>query len=137
MKINKEQLYKLYMQSVDSAADDNENLCVITPEHLISMVVNILENQPTVFEDTTIPDNTEYWEGSYFNYIVSGNGGKCFAAKTPMNFFEFRDFIRDKSKKIHPESLDTVLSMGARDFVNPIVMTAGDYLNAIPYIFEV
>ena len=58
MKINREKLYELYMQKVNEIAEKCEHVTHFTPKQCVEMVVNVLENNPSLIE---IPENEDKW----------------------------------------------------------------------------
>ena len=58
------------------------------------------------------------------------------AIHSSLDFFDMSEFIRCKSKKIHPKGNDVIFSIGAIELVNPRVMSADEFLDHIPYLIE-
>ena len=52
MKINKEELYKLYMEWVDKVAEECDWKTSFTPEEIVGAIATILENNPQLYEQT-------------------------------------------------------------------------------------
>lgn len=46
MKINRTQLFKLYMEKINKISDDLEDKSVFCPEEIVSIIATILENNP-------------------------------------------------------------------------------------------
>ena len=69
-----------------------------------------------------------------YSYILSANNRKALAVKSELTYFELRDKIRAQSKRLHEDSTDTVWHWGVMGFVNPQVMTLGDFANSCPAI---
>ena len=51
MKINKEELFKLYMEWVDEIAEDNDWKTSFGPEEIVHSIANIIENNPQLIQD--------------------------------------------------------------------------------------
>ena len=51
MKINKEVLFKLYMEWVDKVSEDNDWKTSFGPEEIVHSIVNILETNPQLIND--------------------------------------------------------------------------------------
>ena len=51
-----------------------------------------------------------------------------------MNFFEFKDFVRENSELTHPNGTDRVFQLGTVELMNPKVMCPDDYAKFLPYI---
>jgi len=49
MKINKEELYKLYMEWVDKVAEECDWKTSFTPEEIVGAIATILENNPHLY----------------------------------------------------------------------------------------
>ncbi len=49
MKINKEELYKLYMEWVDKVTEECDWKTSFTPEEIVGAIATILENNPQVY----------------------------------------------------------------------------------------
>ena len=57
MKINKRELFKLYMQWVNQVAEDNDWKTSFGPEEIVHSIANIIENNPQLIQnDTSIPE---------------------------------------------------------------------------------
>lgn len=56
MEINKEQVYKLYMQKVEKIADECDWKTHFTPEECVNLVCNVLQENPSLIE---YPDTNE------------------------------------------------------------------------------
>jgi len=52
MKINKEELYKLYMEWVDKVSEDCDWKTSFGPEEIVYSIANILETNPQLYNDT-------------------------------------------------------------------------------------
>jgi hypothetical protein len=50
MTINKEELYKLYMEWVDKVSEDNDWKTSFSPEEIVYSIVNIIENNPQLIK---------------------------------------------------------------------------------------
>ena len=46
MQINKEELFKLYMEKVNQIAEDCDWVTSFGPEEIVNMIANILETNP-------------------------------------------------------------------------------------------
>jgi hypothetical protein len=51
MKINKDELYKLYMEKVNQIAEDCDWITSFGPEEIVNMIANILENNPQLIDN--------------------------------------------------------------------------------------
>jgi len=51
IKINREKLFKLYMKEVNRIADIFEDKSQFTPEELIGIVAQVLEENPTLITE--------------------------------------------------------------------------------------
>ena len=72
-----------------------------------------------------------------FKYILTGNGSKATAIRSSLNCMEIKDYVRENSHKLHPESSDVVFRIGMIEFVNPQVMSADDFVDFGPYFVAV
>ena len=52
MEINKEELFKLYMEKVNQIAEDCDWVTSFGPEEIVNMIANILENNPQLINDS-------------------------------------------------------------------------------------
>ena len=52
MEINKEELFKLYMEKVNQIAEDCDWVTSFGPEEIVDMIANILENNPQLINDS-------------------------------------------------------------------------------------
>ena len=52
MQINKEELFKLYMEKVNQIAEDCDWVTSFGPEEIVNMIANILENNPQLINDS-------------------------------------------------------------------------------------
>ena len=52
MKINKEELYKLYMEWVDKVAEECDWKTTFGPKEIVKAIATILENNPQLYEQT-------------------------------------------------------------------------------------
>ena len=52
MKINKEELYKLYMEWVDKVAEECDWKISFRPKQIVEAIATILENNPQLYEQT-------------------------------------------------------------------------------------
>ena len=52
MQINKEELFKLYMEKVNQIAEDCDWVTSFGPEEIVDMIANILENNPQLINDS-------------------------------------------------------------------------------------
>ena len=50
MKINKEELYKLYMEWVDQVTEECDWKTSFGPEEIVNAIANILETNPQLYE---------------------------------------------------------------------------------------
>jgi len=50
MIINKEELYKLYMEWVDKVSEDNDWKTLFGPEEIVHSIANIIENNPQLIK---------------------------------------------------------------------------------------
>jgi hypothetical protein len=50
---------------------------------------------------------------------------------------EIKDYVRENSHKLHPESNDVVFKVGFIEFVNPEVMSKEDFIDFLPYYVAV
>lgn len=53
-----------------------------------------------------------------------------------LNFFEFKELIKHQCKKLHPKGRDVMWVYGIREFINPKVHMASDYLNYCPALIH-
>jgi hypothetical protein len=51
MTINKDELYRLYMEKVNRIAEDCDWVTSFGPEEIVNMIANILENNPQLITD--------------------------------------------------------------------------------------
>ena len=51
MKINKEELYKLYMEWVNEVSEECDWKTSFGPEEIVDSIVNIIENNPQLIKD--------------------------------------------------------------------------------------
>ena len=51
MKIDKEELFKLYMDWVDKVSEDCDWKTSFGPEEIVYSIVNIIENNPQLIQD--------------------------------------------------------------------------------------
>jgi hypothetical protein len=51
MKINKDELYKLYMEWVDRVSEDCDWKTSFEPEEIVHSIANILENNPQLINN--------------------------------------------------------------------------------------
>ncbi len=52
MKINKEELYSLYMEWVDKVTEECDWKTSFTPEEIVGAIATILQNNPQLYEQT-------------------------------------------------------------------------------------
>jgi hypothetical protein len=52
MKINKEELYKLYMEWVDEVAEECDWKTTFGPEEIVEAIATILEKNPQLYEQS-------------------------------------------------------------------------------------
>jgi hypothetical protein len=69
MKINKEELYKLYMEWVDKVTEECDWKTSFTPEEIVEAISTILENNPQLYMN-----NEKDFEAIY-DKIVEKNKG--------------------------------------------------------------
>jgi hypothetical protein len=50
MTINKEELYKLYMEWVDKVSEDNDWKTSFGPKEIVDSIANIIENNPQLIK---------------------------------------------------------------------------------------
>ena len=67
-----------------------------------------------------------------YKYVIVGNGLKAMPIHSDMLLPEIQDYVRNRSKKIHEDSHDTVFSWGTIDFVNPKVMMVSEFADILP-----
>jgi len=72
-----------------------------------------------------------------FKYIISGNGYKALAVHSSLNWIEFKEYVRSRSERIHPEGTDTVFKWGVLEFVNPKVFGVEEFADYLPAIIEI
>jgi hypothetical protein len=72
-----------------------------------------------------------------WKYILTGQGMKAMAVHSSLNLLELQDFVRERSVRIHPDSLDRVFRWGSIEFVNPKVFTRDSYVDYLPALIEV
>lgn len=74
-----------------------------------------------------------------FKYVIAGNGSKAIAVHSSMNLSEFTAFVRNKSRKIHPDGNDVVFShgLGVVELVNPVVFMGSDFGDHLPHMIGV
>ena len=58
-----------------------------------------------------------------FKYIISGNGYKALAVHSSLNWIEFKEYLRLRSERIHPEGTDTVFNLTSKR--NPLPLGGG------------
>jgi hypothetical protein len=51
MKINKEELYKLYMERVDDICEECDWVTHFGPEDIVRIISNIIENNPNLISE--------------------------------------------------------------------------------------
>lgn len=51
MEINRDELYKLYMEKVNQIAEDCDWVTSFGPEEIVNMIANILENNPQLISE--------------------------------------------------------------------------------------
>jgi len=51
MKINKEELFDLYMKWVDQILENNDEKTHFTPNEIVNAIATILENNPTLYKN--------------------------------------------------------------------------------------
>ena len=51
MIINKDELFKLYMEWVDKVSEDNDWKTSFGPKEIVHSIVNIIENNPQLIQD--------------------------------------------------------------------------------------
>lgn len=51
MQINREELFKLYMEKVNRIAEDCDWVTNFGPEEIVDMIANILENNPQLIKN--------------------------------------------------------------------------------------
>jgi len=51
MKIDKEELFKLYMEWVDKVSEDLDWKTHFGPEEIVNVIVNIIENNPQLCQE--------------------------------------------------------------------------------------
>lgn len=63
MKINKEELYKLYMDWVHQVSEDCDWVTSFGPEEIVNAIGNILEKNPNLVKFSNIEDeNSNNWK---------------------------------------------------------------------------
>jgi hypothetical protein len=67
-----------------------------------------------------------------FKYVIRAEGNMALVVQTEMNWLEFPEYIRKRTRKLHPKGHDTVYRYGVTEFINPVVMTLEDYANFCP-----
>jgi hypothetical protein len=51
MKINREELYKLYMSEIERISDECDWVTHFTPKHIIGIVSEVIEKNPKLIEN--------------------------------------------------------------------------------------
>lgn len=69
-----------------------------------------------------------------FKYIIKAAGDIAFPVHSELNYFEFKEYIGDQCKKLHPQGHDVILKIGAKEYVNPEVMMVDDFVNHLPLL---
>ena len=70
-------------------------------------------------------------------YILTGNRCKAIAIRSSLNCMEIKDYVRENSHKLHPEGDDVVFKVGMIEFINPQVMSPGDFADFCPHFIAV
>jgi hypothetical protein len=69
MKIDQQELYKLYMRRVDFITEECDWVTSFGPEEIVGMISNILENNPNLIQTTpTISDDFQIGPDGAFEY---------------------------------------------------------------------
>jgi len=67
-----------------------------------------------------------------FRYVIRAENNMALVVHSEMNWLEFPEYIKSRSKKLHPKGHDTVYRHGVIEFINPVVMTLDGYGNFAP-----
>ena len=76
MKINKEELYKLYMEWVNEVTEECDWKSTFGPEEIVNAISEILQNNPNLIK-TTKPNNEQYnqiIDKAFSNYLNNYSG---------------------------------------------------------------
>jgi hypothetical protein len=111
MKINKEELHKLYMEWVDEVAEECDWKTTFGPEEIVEAIATILEKNPYKFILTDESVNNDYMEYSIENTLnqIRLNEKKVKMLKEhPLTntLINLKDFMEDLSNYDAPESSD-------------------------------
>ena len=72
-----------------------------------------------------------------FRYIIRGNGCKAVAVHSDLGWLEMKEWVRENSECIHPNSYDRLLRLGTIELVNPEVMTIDDFADFCPHLIGI
>lgn len=67
-----------------------------------------------------------------WKYVIKGEGRIALAVHSSMQLHELKEYIRLKSKRLHPQGTETVYCWGGLDIVNPQVMLIQDFVDFCP-----
>jgi hypothetical protein len=72
-----------------------------------------------------------------FKYIIRGNNYRALAVHSDLGLLAMQDYVRKYSRKLHEDSTARVFTWGSLDLVDPVVYTAGDFVDHLPALIMV
>ncbi len=91
MKINRQELYKLYMDWVEEVADQCDWKTEFGPEEIVNAIASIIENNPSLLKQ-----EENYFIAFYLKPLVSDEPGISFRLEKKSIKIEFKDKFMEK-----------------------------------------
>ena len=69
-----------------------------------------------------------------YKYIIKAEGQIAFPVHSDFDLSEIQEYIKTHSKKLHPKGHDVSLTIGANEYINPVVMMVNEFANFAPLL---